>query len=113
MRTTHTNAIGDDWKTYDMAQNKYVLDDSASYVVRPSSTPNELWEIHFTRFIDGTTGNGTIVFEKRFLGTSLAVNGPAAISISALSVAPNPAANNALISVDAKVASQDARPHRI
>jgi hypothetical protein len=103
--TKYTNEIGADWKTYNQGTFKYTMDDSGSFIVKSVNT-KEYWQIHFTRFDGGSpAGAGKIEFRKRQLGSAVAVPAIAAKAVTAWSVSPNPAANEATLMLDAKKAS--------
>ncbi len=105
-RTTQTDEIGADWKTYvnPGPSGYYQMDDSASFIIKSKLNLN-YYQIQFTRFDGGGAGLGKIVFRKRYLGTALSVPATATQALNALTIAPNPASNDATLMLDAKRAS--------
>ncbi|MBS1614938.1 MAG: T9SS type A sorting domain-containing protein [Bacteroidetes bacterium] len=101
-RSTLIDAIGYDWKTFvnPGPNGYYQLNDSDSYIIKShNGNGTDYWQLQFTRFDGSSTGD--IVFRKRLLTTvgvaEINNNKPAAISI-----APNPANNQALLMLDAQ-----------
>ncbi|MEO6831552.1 MAG: T9SS type A sorting domain-containing protein, partial [Chitinophagaceae bacterium] len=106
---TAANAIGSDWKYFDdpthTGHGTYKLDSTANYFIRTASTPNQYWQLQFTRF-DGSA-QGMMTFQKRLLATELGVAKTS--SVNAWAIAPNPANNSANIMVDAKSVTNNAQ----
>lgn len=106
-----TNAIGDDWKSFNLSTFMYDLDANTSFILKLDSMngKNEYYHMRFTRFDGGSGGaTGKIVFEKRLLDmVGVDVTGPVA-SRAAYSVYPNPAANEVNMVVDAETTADDA-----
>ncbi len=105
-----TNAIGDDWKTFNMSTFTYDLDTNTSFILKLDSMngKNEYYHLRFTRFDGGSGGaTGKIVFEKRLLdAVNVSVTGPVANN-TVYSLYPNPAVNEVNIVVDAEAAASD------
>jgi hypothetical protein len=103
----HMNAIGYDWKVFDMAATPpvYRTDTNINYFIKTATT-NEYYQLEFTRFDGASTGK--VVFRKRVLApTSIA--GVAANNIAAWHMAPNPATDNVSVMIDAKNTATDAK----
>lgn len=101
-----TNAIGDDWKTFNMSTFKYELDTNTSFIVKPDTAFHSLayHHIRFTRFEGGATGK--IVFDKRVL-YALSVNDTKGAFAANYSIYPNPAQNQVNVMIDAKTAKKN------
>lgn len=106
---TAANVIGSEWKYFDdpthTGNGTYKLDSTANYFIRTASTPNQYWQLQFTRFDGGAQGKMT--FQKRLLATETSV--AKISSINAWAIAPNPSNNSANIMVDAKSATNNAQ----
>lgn len=94
------HVIGSDWKKSPMGPGGWTIRDSANYFIKTKNT-NEYYQLHFLSF--GGTANGKTVFEKRKLGDILSVTNVNS-AVTAYTIAPNPAVNEANIMLDAKQA---------
>lgn len=101
-RTTLTDEIGSDWKSFNMSTNQYVMTDSTSYIVK-SKLDLHYYQLQFVRF-DGSspTGQGKIVFRKRDVANALSVASVNTAFLNAFAVSPNPAGADATLMLDAK-----------
>ncbi len=81
------NAIGYDWKTYDLNSNGWLISDSLVYFV--SDRQNAVWKMAFTGFDGASTGN--FYFDKSpAVASGLIENS----SIKTFGLYPNPAHDN-------------------
>jgi Secretion system C-terminal sorting domain len=92
-RRQELSVIGSDWKVFN--GTAYVYPDSLSYMVKAKS--GDLWQLKFTGFSSTT---GFIKFKKRKVFAT-ATNNIDAAEMN-MQVYPNPAQNEALVSVEAK-----------
>lgn len=84
--STDISTIGYDWKSYDMNNSQWVLEDSLTYFVK--ALDGEIYQLTFTGF--GGSAMGDFEFRKTNLTTSI---DPLAGAIAAFEVFPNPAGN--------------------
>lgn len=94
------NAIGYNWKRYDMAANQWLVADSVYYLVR--TRDGAVWRLRFVGFGDSVS-SGVIVrytiLERKLLGTLASLPGePVRVPIFAY---PNPAKEGLWVSVGA------------
>ncbi|MBI1182983.1 T9SS type A sorting domain-containing protein [bacterium] len=82
------NAIGYDWKKFDMNTMQYVIRDSLVYLVKTQS--NEIWKVVFKSYGGATTGD--ITFEKNLLYSTGIEN----THSNLLQIFPNPLAGQPL-----------------
>jgi hypothetical protein len=92
-RRKELSVIGSDWKFFN--GSAYVYADSLSYIVKAKS--GDLWQLKFTGFSSTT---GFIKFNKRKIFATSTSN--IALADVQMQVSPNPAQNEALVSVEAK-----------
>jgi hypothetical protein len=98
-RNKQLNTIGSDWKFY--GSGAYICADSLSYMVKAKS--GDIWQLKFIGFTGGASlpgGTGVITFKKRKVFAT-ATNNFEAAEMN-MQVYPNPAQNEALVSVEAK-----------
>lgn len=106
-RIKDMNAIGYDWKTFDMSVNPPVwrTDSTINYFIRTATT-SEYYQLQFTKF-EGSA-SGKIFFRKRSI-VPTSVSNVAANNVAAWYVAPNPATDNISVMVDAKTGASNAK----
>lgn len=92
------NAIGFDWKTYDMNTNSWVIEDSLVYFIEARN--KSVWKMIFTGFAGSATG--TYYFTKELVGT---VSVDEVASTQILSAYPNPAGNMVQVLINSNNAS--------
>ena len=95
--TQAANAIGYDWKVFDMASFTFLITDSTVYFVKDQA--GNIWKILFTSFEGSSTGNFS--FEKLLLSQPTAIESNATNSIE-LTIYPNPASDYINILFSAK-----------
>lgn len=61
--STEINVLGSDWKTYDFAQNSYLMAEDRTYFVK--DVPGNIWKIIFTGY--GGGANGNVSFTKELM----------------------------------------------
>ena len=83
------NTIGYDWKSYDMATNKYKIVDSTVYFVKRAD--GKIYKIIFKGF--GGSADGNIIFSHQYLVVSSTVEIDNGKKVS-LIVSPNPVSSN-------------------
>lgn len=82
---TAINEIGSDWKTFDLANNTYNIEDSLVYFARTAA--GVVWKIIPAGF--GGSANGNFIFTKEKMVITNIENTPGTIAAS-LAVYPNP-----------------------
>ena len=100
-------ATGSNWKTFDNTTMQWTLADSNYYFIKTKNT-GEYYQLQFQGF--GGSGNGKVMFRKRYLG----VYNPLSVAtanapLSTYKLVPNPAANDVSILIDTKEAVDNAR----
>ncbi len=89
--------IGSDWKAFNMTTFTYDLDTTATFFVKTIVDTGAIYQIKFTGF---TSSIGKAVFAKRIVQFPLSVE--AVEKITAHTLVPNPANNNADLVIEAK-----------
>ena len=93
--STEINAIGYDWKDFDMSSFSYVLNQNRCYFVKDLN--NKIWRIVFTQFEGSSSGD--IEFNKQDLSSSTSSNNLNS-EISSFTIYPNPTNIDATIIYD-------------
>ncbi len=86
---TPINIIGHDWKTYDLDNGIYYIEDSTVYFVKRSN--GDIWKITFLEF--GGSATGEYIFNKELIYKTAVGIEETGNTLSALSLYPNPAQN--------------------
>ncbi len=90
-------AIGSNWKKYDQPNNKYLMKDTQSYIIKSvRSSDTSYWLIHFTGFTGGSQGK-TLFNLLQLRGNNVSVKNA---QIGSLNVFPNPASQMLYISLE-------------
>ena len=87
--STKINTIGYDWKSYNMAANKYKIADSTAYFVKRAD--GKIYKIVFKGF--GGSADGNIIFSHQYLLPSSTVEIDNGKSVR-LTISPNPVSTN-------------------
>ena len=94
--STEANVINYQWKSFNLAQLSWVLDDSLAYFVK--TVDENLWKVIFVDFEGSSTGTTTM--EVEHLG-SVSTQNPVS-NISTLGLFPNPVQDQFVLSLELK-----------